>query len=68
MGWKTRIAVAFVAIAAWSLVVDAAFNNRWPRGTDPRWWALYVGWFGGSCVMWILVESPVRSRREHRER
>lgn len=66
MGWKTRLVAMFVAVAAWSLLVDAFYDHSWP-GTDVRWWALYVAWFGGWCVVWIIGESLIRSRRGRRE-
>lgn len=66
MGPKTRLGLGFALIAAWTLFVDAVYDHSWP-GTDVRWWALFVAWFGGSYVLMLIVESVARSRRERRE-
>ncbi|HYF73999.1 MAG TPA: hypothetical protein VD864_14310 [Nocardioides sp.] len=66
MGPTTRIVVTCTTVAAWSLFVDAVYERRWP-GTDLWWWALFVAWFGGAGVLWLVVESVVRSRRERRD-
>ena len=66
VGWKTRLVMVVAAIAAWSLLVDAVDDHRWP-GTSLRWWALFVAWFGGACAVWMVVGSIIRSRRERRD-